>query len=274
MSIQKRKYELRARAERQADTRRRIAAATAELHEVMGPARTTVAEIARRAGVQRLTVYKNFPDEYDLFAACQRHFLTEHPPPDHASALAIVDPANRVEAVLGDLYRWYRRTERMSANVRRDREIVPALDSLMANTTDTRAVELADALAAGFADGRRPRRQVRAAVALALDFWTWRRLAKEGLGDRGAARLMTEAVLAAVGETAGRRQPPAVRVAPGGVEPPHADSKFGPEPRQAETHRDDRAQRGRFCRIVDFVISSDLGGSGGPNVAPYYLGGS
>ncbi|MBA2357024.1 MAG: helix-turn-helix transcriptional regulator [Actinobacteria bacterium] len=52
---------------------------TAALHEEVGPARTTIAEIARRAGVQRLTVYKNFPDEYELFAACQRHFLSEPP---------------------------------------------------------------------------------------------------------------------------------------------------------------------------------------------------
>jgi AcrR family transcriptional regulator len=201
MSIQKRKYELRARAERQRETRRRIAAATAELHEAVGPARTTVAEIARRAGVQRLTVYKNFPHEYELFAACQRHFLAENPTPDPSAAFTIADPGERLEAALCDLYGWYRRTERMSTNVRRDREIVPALDSLMADTTDVRTAKLADALAAGFATGRRPRREVRAAVALALDFWTWRRLAKEGLRDGAAARLMTQAVQTAAGET-------------------------------------------------------------------------
>ncbi len=193
MSIQKRKYELRTRADRQRETRRRIAAATAELHEELGPARTTVAEIARRAGVQRLTVYKNFPAEYELFAACQRHFLAENPPPDPSAALSITDPGERLEAVLRDLYRWYRRTERVSANVRRDREIVPALDALMADTTDARAAQLAQALATGFARGR-PRREVRAAVVLALDFSTWRRLAKEGVSDIAAARLMAQAV--------------------------------------------------------------------------------
>jgi AcrR family transcriptional regulator len=197
MSTEKRKYELRARAERQRETRRRIAAAAAELHEEIGPARTTVAEIARRAGVQRLTVYKNFPDEYELFAACQHHFLAENPPPDPSPALAISDPGERLDAVLHRLYRWYRRTERMSANVRRDREIVPALDSLMARTTDARAAQLAEALAAGFVDGR-PRRELHAIVALALDFWTWRRLAKEGLSDAAAARLMAKAVRTAV----------------------------------------------------------------------------
>ena len=67
MSSESRKYELKARAEKQADTRRRIVEATSELHEEVGPARTTVAEIARRAGVQRLTVYNNFPNETELF---------------------------------------------------------------------------------------------------------------------------------------------------------------------------------------------------------------
>lgn len=202
-STQKRKYELRARAQRQADTRRRIAAATAELHEEVGPARTTVAEIARRAGVQRLTVYKNFPDEYELFAACQNHFLAENPPPDLSRALGLDDPGERLEEVLRRVYRWYRRTGRMTANVQRDRELMPALDALMADTEDARTAELARALAAGLTAGARRRgRAVRAAIALALDFWTWRRLAKEGLSDEAAAGLMADSVRAAVGGAA------------------------------------------------------------------------
>jgi AcrR family transcriptional regulator len=197
MSTQKRKYELRARAERQAETRGRIAAATAELHEEVGPARTTVAEIARRAGVQRLTVYKNFPEDYDLFAACQGHFLTHNPPPDTTAAFAITDPGARVEAVLRDVYRWYRRTERTSANVRRDRESLPALDRLLAETGDTRAAELASALAAAFDVPTKDGVRVRAAVALALDFWAWRRLTREGLSDDAAAQVMADAARAA-----------------------------------------------------------------------------
>jgi AcrR family transcriptional regulator len=196
MSSEKRKYELKERAQRQEETRRRIAAATAELHEEVGPARTTISEIARRAGVQRLTVYNNFPDESELFAACQRHFMAENPRPDLSSAFALDDPAERLESVLRDLYGWYRGTERMSTNVRRDRELMPALDAVMADG-DARLATLADQLAAGFADGRRPPRAVRAAVALALDFWTWRRLAQEGLDLTSAARLMRDAVRAA-----------------------------------------------------------------------------
>ena len=185
------------RAERQAETRRRIAAATAGLHEEVGPARTTIAEIARRAGVQRLTVYNNFPEEYDLFAACSRHFLEAHPPPDLTAALAADDPAERVEGVLRGLYGWYRSTERTAANVRRDRERIPALDAVMSDTADAQQAALGEALASGFAT--RARRELRAAIAVALDFWTWRRLAREGLDDRSAARLMAGLVRAAAG---------------------------------------------------------------------------
>ena len=77
----KRKYELKARAAKQEETRRRITEATVALHEEVGPARTTVAEVARRAGVTRLTVYNNFPEERELFAACQGHWMRAAPAP-------------------------------------------------------------------------------------------------------------------------------------------------------------------------------------------------
>ena len=57
----KRKYELKKRAERLAETRRRITEATVELHGTVGPAATHINEVARRAGVQRMTVYNHFP---------------------------------------------------------------------------------------------------------------------------------------------------------------------------------------------------------------------
>src|SRR4051795_10199971 len=86
---EKRTYELKERARKQAETRRRIVEATVALHQEVGPARTTVAEIARRAGVQRLTVYNHFPDERELFGACSAHFIGGHPPPDPAAWAAV-----------------------------------------------------------------------------------------------------------------------------------------------------------------------------------------
>ena len=170
----KRKYELKARAAKQADTRRRITEATVGLHEEVGPARTTVAEVARRAGVTRVTVYSNFPEERELLAACQGHWMQLHP-------LPVLDPSAGAEAVLGALYAWYRETARMAENVRRDRLAVPALDALLRETADARMAGLATALGGG------------PLIALALDFWTWRRLTSEGLSDADAAALMARA---------------------------------------------------------------------------------
>jgi AcrR family transcriptional regulator len=187
-----RKYEQRERAEKQAETRRRIVEATMQLHEEVGPAKTTVAEVARRAGVTRVTVYNNFPDDYELVAACQSPLK---PPPDPSAALALEDPAERLSAVLRSFYERYRDTERMSANVRRDRAAVPALDRLLSATMDRQMDELTGVLAAGFAPRGRPGKELRAALALSLDFWTWKRLANEGLSERAAADLMVGLVL-------------------------------------------------------------------------------
>lgn len=68
----KRKYELKKRAERLAETRRRITEATVELHRTVGPAATQINEVARRAGVQRMTVYNHFPDESSSSPPAQR----------------------------------------------------------------------------------------------------------------------------------------------------------------------------------------------------------
>jgi len=58
-----RKYELKQRAEQAADTRRRIVETVVGMHLTVGPAATTISEVARRVGVQRQTVYNHFPEE-------------------------------------------------------------------------------------------------------------------------------------------------------------------------------------------------------------------
>jgi AcrR family transcriptional regulator len=206
MSTQKtktRRYEQKARAESQERTRQRIAEAAAGLHEEVGPAETTVAEIARRAGISRLTVYKHFPDNASLYPACSAHYLSEHPLPDFAAALAPADPVDRVGSLLRTVYAdWYRGSRPMIRNLLRDRDSDPALDEFMRANSDVALAGLADALTAGFGlEGDRAAR-LRALIRVALDFWTWERLTAEGMDDRGAAELMTDAVAAVSGATA------------------------------------------------------------------------
>jgi AcrR family transcriptional regulator len=196
VSSEKRTYALKARAERQQETRRRIVEATAALHAEVGPARTTVTEIARRAGVRRLTVYNHFPDEVQLISACQQHFFTQLPPPDLAPALALAEPVARLRAVLTLLYAWYRQGEAGFMPVLQDRGTTPALDQVLRRVIDVPQAELAAALAAGFAPDGKPAPRVRASARLALDFWTWQRLKSEGLDDAAAVDAMTRAVAA------------------------------------------------------------------------------
>src|SRR5262245_21017346 len=187
----KRPYELKERARRQEETRERIAAATAALHEEVGPARTTVTEIAKRAGVQRLTVYKHFPDEAELFAGCSAHYLQRHPFPDVSEAVKAEDPRRRVRDTLALLYGWFRENERMTANIRRDRLLMPALDARASQTVDPALNFIAEQLVEGFgASGDRARR-IAALVAVAMEFWTWQRLKDAGLDDESAAELMS-----------------------------------------------------------------------------------
>src|SRR5439155_16007019 len=122
-----RKYELRQRAESINARRERIVEATVELHDSLGPARTTISAIAERAGVQRLTVYRHFPDERTLFQACSGHWAAQNPKPDPASWASIDDPEERLRVALTAIYAFYRATEGMTGNLLRDLPDSPVL---------------------------------------------------------------------------------------------------------------------------------------------------
>jgi AcrR family transcriptional regulator len=189
VSSEKRKYELRARADSQRETGDRIAAAATSLHEEVGIANTTVADIARRAGVRRPTVYAHFPDLAALLPACTAHWLGRHPLPDLGPAFALHDPSERLQAALALFYAWYRETATMQQRLLSERTPISVLDAWLEQSMDPVFAELTGGLAAGFS-----RPETRVLVALALDFWTWRRLDLEGLDDAAAAKLMAEFV--------------------------------------------------------------------------------
>ena len=190
----KRKYELKARAESQAQTRLRITEAAMELHGSLGPARTTISAVAERAGVQRPTVYRHFPDEEALFMACSAHWIQLNAPPDIEAWAAERDPRLRLERALDDLYGYYERTEQMLVNLFRDRDQVPVLEGLLAAFDGFMAAAVEVLLR-----GRRSRgRRVRAAIGHAIEFETWRSLTRrQGLSQGDAVRLAVALVEAA-----------------------------------------------------------------------------
>ena len=183
MSPERRKYELKKRAEAMEETRRRITEAAVELHTSVGPARTTVSAVAERAGVQRHTVYRHFPTEGDLFAACSAHWGAKHPWPDPAHWTGLEDG-------LDELYRWYEATESMWANILRDAELVDAVPAALEPTE-----EYLDEVRRRLGAGRPRRKTVTAAIAHAVDFRTWQSLVRDGgLSRAQAVRLMSALV--------------------------------------------------------------------------------
>jgi AcrR family transcriptional regulator len=177
-SAQRRPYRKRHRARLEAETRLRITEAAVDLHGSVGPARTTISAVAERAGVQRATLYRHFPDEAALFDACSSHWIARHPLPDPATWAAIEDPDERLRTALRDLYQWYERGEYMLERTTRDVALVPALQPSMeafAGWLDAAA----DAVVRGRPERGTPRRRVRAAVGHALSFQTWRSLVRE-----------------------------------------------------------------------------------------------
>jgi AcrR family transcriptional regulator len=198
MSNERRKYTKRRRAESEQETRQRITEAAVALHGTVGPARTTISAVAEKAGVQRATVYRHFPDDESLFAACSGHWAALNPPPDPAT-LSDADPATRLRRALTDTYAYYGRTEAMVENVFRDAPLVEAMAKPVASRLAYFDAFL-DAVVAGRPERGNARRRVRAAIAHALSFPTWRSLVREqGLEDDEAV-----AVMAAMVEAAGR----------------------------------------------------------------------
>jgi AcrR family transcriptional regulator len=197
MSDQKRTYRMTRRAELEEATRRRITESAVALHEELGPVRTSISAVAERAGVRRSTIYRHFPDEAALFAACSSHWRAANPAPDLRAWAAIADPATRTEAALRDLYAFYDRTEDMYASLLHDEPVHATLRRHLRGFHDyVRAVE--DSLMAGRGLRGGAARRTRAAIGHALAFPTWRSLTREqGLSDADAVRLMVRLVQAA-----------------------------------------------------------------------------
>ncbi len=173
---------LRAAAEEA--TRERIVSAIMALHEEVGPARTTVSAIADRAGVERLTVYRHFPDEPSMLRACSAHWTALNPlPPMPAQG---TDPLAACRRTILSLYAWYRANAAMLVQITTDARKIPLVAELIAPLgaeLDRAAAEL---------DANWPRRSTRRATTIrhALEFTTWLSLAQLTGSDRRAAALV------------------------------------------------------------------------------------
>ena len=194
----RRKYELKKRAEEMAKTHTRITEAAIELHGSVGPSRTTMSAVAEKAGVERRTLYRHFPTEADLFAACSTHYFAVNPWPDLDSWRAIHDPQQRLERALDELYAYYERTEPMLSNVLRDAELVASARDGVAPLNEF-LNEAAEILTVGRGARGRRRALLIGALRHTLAFSTWRSLSANGIGRSDASKLAA-ALVEATGE--------------------------------------------------------------------------
>lgn len=182
-----RRYQLKARAETQAETRQRIVDAAIHLHETVGPARTTITAIAERAGVGRLSVYRHFPQDADLLAACSSAYWERNPAPDPQPWRQITDPVERLRVALTESYAYHRRTAAMIARVLADVGDQPHMIPYHQHWQHA-----AQIVAAGWKPDGRTRHRLQAAAGHALSFTTWQSLSQQhGLSDRAAIAVMT-----------------------------------------------------------------------------------
>ena len=181
-----RSYQLKRRAERQCQTRQRIIEAAIELHQTIGPAATTVSEIAERAEVGRVTVYRHFPDEPSLARACSGQYFKRHPFPDPDGWRVVTDPVERLRTGLREAYAYHRATQAMISHVladARDHPVVAPYHDHWRHATEV--------LAEPWRLRGRRRDLLRAGIAVALSFDTWRTLTREQrLSDNQAVGLM------------------------------------------------------------------------------------
>jgi AcrR family transcriptional regulator len=184
----KRGYRLAKRAFKQEETRLRIVAAAVDLHSSVGPALTTVSQIAERAGVQRHTYYAHFPDERSLFLACSALAMERDPLPEIERLRAIPAGHERVARGLEQIYGWYARNRQHAACVLRDADrhaLTREMVELRIAPTFRQAEEI-------MGEGLNVTSQT--LLGVALDFPCWRKLSETHSAAR-AARLMSDAII-------------------------------------------------------------------------------
>jgi len=127
-----RAYTQTRRAEKHAETRRRIVESALALHAAIGPAQTSLSGVAQKAGVQRNTLYAHFPDERSLLTASLALSLERGAPPDGAAWRPIAHRSERLRAGLKAVYGWYAASTDLIGRTLRDAEQDPLVREVSA----------------------------------------------------------------------------------------------------------------------------------------------
>jgi AcrR family transcriptional regulator len=137
--------------------------------------------VAERAAVQRHTLYAHFPDERSLYLACSGLAHERDPPPDAGPWRTIEDRRERLRTGLRAVYDWYERNAELIACVLRDAEYHQLTREIAHLRFGPYMAAYQEVL------GAKLSAKQRAVLQLALSFFTWRTLVREGGLKRLAA---------------------------------------------------------------------------------------
>jgi AcrR family transcriptional regulator len=190
-----RAYNNETRLQLQAELKDRIAAAAAELHAEKGVMATGYAEIAQRAGVSLPTVYKHFPSQVQLVAACSGHVAELAPILPADEILGATSLAATTELLVQAMDRRHAHFEPWK--VWREHRLVPPLGEIHASERQQLTMLIGQVLARA---GAGEHRELAAVWESLLDFELWHRLVRGHRLSRASVRhTLIQLLLAAAG---------------------------------------------------------------------------
>lgn len=186
----KRTYQLKQRAKAKEATRQTIVEAAIDLHQMKGVASTSFEEIADRAKVGKVTVYRHFPDELSLVSACSGAYFERNQLPDIDSWCEIDDANERLHHGLQQTYAYHQQTEPMLSKVLAEARELGIVERYDAHWR--RGVEI---LSEPFSSSIESRHVLKAGLVLALAFETWHLLVRQrGLTQDQSIQLVSRLV--------------------------------------------------------------------------------
>jgi AcrR family transcriptional regulator len=182
---------MRNREESFAQTNRRIVGAAIGLHAERGVLDTSWQDIAERAGVSPVTVYRHFRSLSELIPACARSFVDSVAPlaeEDARAAFAAIDsPFERLEMLIRDDCACYARGREWFHAAMRESDLVPELGAVVSAQQATLATLIRAAL-----EELDPSAEVVSALQAVIDFPFWRALVHAGMAEEVAPRVMLD----------------------------------------------------------------------------------
>ena len=145
----RRPYRLGKRAESAAQTHRRIVEATLQVHDEQGITRTTVRDVARRAGLSPATVLNHFPRMSDLIRACGQLSDELLPLPTDAVLVGAQDRVEAVRFAARAMFAWWDALGSSWDHLQVDRRSLVEVDAWLRDVDRRRRALVAEAAGSG-----------------------------------------------------------------------------------------------------------------------------